>query len=216
VRLSAASQLSCVVAVVLVACAGAPPVVEHRTYEKDLVSGALAKVAVVPFYPTPDFDHSGKASVSASEASDLVARFVTEELEARGIPIVAPNDLVIAFEGQGRAIPRQDPTTLAALAKQQFGATAVLLGTVRRYREREGAAAGALHPASVRFELDLYLAPTGERIWTARFDETQIALGEDVLRARRYPSFGTRWLSAAELTRWGAEHAVDALPEIRP
>jgi hypothetical protein len=35
------------------------------------------------------------------------------------------------------------------------------------------------------------------------------------MNARRYPQGGTRWLSAVELARWGAEAAIEALPERR-
>ncbi len=104
-----------------------------------------------------------------------------------------------------------DGAQAAALAAHKFGATAVLTGEVLRYRERSGEALGTSRPASVGFELKLYAAPGGERLWTALFQETQQTITENVLRARRYPGRGTRWLTAAELARWGAQSAVDSL-----
>ena len=97
------------------------------------------------------------------------------------------------------------------MAASKFGATAVLLGRVERYRERGGEAFGTSRPASVAFEVTLFSAPDGRRLWRARFDETQQSLGSNVLNAPRYPGGGTRWLSAGELARWGADAAARSL-----
>ena len=107
--------------------------------------------------------------------------------------------------------PRLDGVAAAEVASRKFGATAVLTGQVTRYRERPGEALGTSRPASVGFELSLYTAPAGEKLWTARFEETQQPLSENVLHTRRYPGRGMRWLTAAELARWGVQAAVDAL-----
>ena len=40
------------------------------------------------------------------------------------------------------------------------------------------------------------------------------AISANPLLARKYPGGGTRWLSAAELTRWGADEIVRTLPEV--
>lgn len=196
-------------AVLVAACAG--PVV--RLQRNDVVPGALALVAVAPFHPAPDFRGSPEpGSPSAEEAAQLVARFVSEGFQQQGIEVVAPSDVELAFEGRGEAVPRE-PTALAPRLAEQLGATSVLLGTVHRFRERLGEPLGAQRPASVGFELALYAAPSGQRLWTARFDETQQALSENVLHARRYPGGGTRWLSAAELARWGAAQTIEQLRE---
>jgi len=60
--------------------------------------------------------------------------------------------------------------------------------------------------------LTLYSAPDALRVWSARFDETQQSLSANVARARKYPGRGTRWLTAAELARWGIENAIAAVP----
>ena len=202
----------CLVAVAFVACSKGQEVVRHRTYALD--PGALVKVAVAPFYPArraalPGGPTSGPTITSA----DLVSHFVAEAMLAEGMNTIAPNDLVIAFEGSGQVLPRQDVGAIAALAATEFGATSVVVGTVSRYRERSGEALGSRSPASVHFELTLYRAPGGERLWSAHFDQTQSSIGENVLVARQYPGFGTRWLSAAELARWGAERVIAELPE---
>jgi hypothetical protein len=70
---------------------------------------------------------------------------------------------------------------------------------------------GTLHPAAVGFRVALQGAD-GRTLWSAEFDERQQPLGDNVLRAGQYPGAGTRWLTAEELARWGAQQTVKALP----
>jgi hypothetical protein len=213
VRLSRSSARRALLALALAAgCATvAPPVVTTQLF--GTAPGIMRKVAVVPFEPDRKLDRGGDpTAVSASVAAELVTRFVAEALAREGSAVVAPNDLVIAFEAKGLPLPRGDARTVAALAAEQFGASAIVLGRVQRYREREGSAGGALRPASVAFDLELYTAPAGEKIYMAHFDHTQATLTGDLFGALRYPGGGSRWLSAAELGSWGAENAVKEVP----
>ena len=84
-----------------------------------------------------------------------------------------------------RTQPDLFETSEVRVAAEDFGATSVLLGEVIRYREREGGEFGALRPASVWFEVQLYTAPGGERLFTARFEQTQPALSENALLAHQ-------------------------------
>ena len=174
-----------------------------------LSADALAKVAVVPFYPTPALERARSVRHRARTGQDaaLVSSFVSEALAAQGVAVVAPSDVETAFTGHGTPVPRLDPETTAVRCAHDFGATAVVLGRVLRWREREGSAAGSTRPASVSFELTLYEAPTARKLWIGRFDETQQSITEAILRARQYPGGGTRWLSTAEFARWGADEA---------
>lgn len=189
------------------------PVIENTTMR--IPPGTLDRIAVVPFYPKETLAKYSSAGTSPAAAAELVARFMTEALAQRGMRVVAPSDVEIAFVGQGVPAPRLDPRAAAELAAREFGATAVMLGQVSRYRERGGESYGATSPASVAFEVTIYTAPIPRRVWTSKFDETQRPLSEQVLNARRYPGGGTRWLSAAELAKWGAESAAATLPPAR-
>ena len=131
-----------------------------------------------------------------------------------GILVISGNgpDVRLAFEGHGQVIPRQSAEAVALLVASEFGADAVLLGEVARYREREGSSYGSFAPASVDFEVTLYSAPGATRLWTARFEQTQPPLSSNFFVASRYPSGGTRFLTAAELARWGASLLTAELP----
>jgi len=195
----------------VLACSRQAPVVQQRVYK--VPHDALGRVAVMPFYPQPGLDTS-QAGVSAATAAELVGRFVTEAVAARGIPVIPPSDLALAFSAEGRPTPRLDGRAAASLAARDFGATSVLVGQVWRYRERSGQALGSAEPASVAFEVTLFAAPNGRRLWQARFEETQQSLTANPLRARLYPGSGTRWLTAAEFARWGASQVAKSLPNV--
>jgi len=202
-------------AVAAFACAqagiGPRPVVAEQPFH--VPTGSLGRIAVVPFYPAPELGRglTEGSPIGAADAADLVATFVTDALRGQGFAVVPPSDVLGAFVAQGRPIPRLDPREAGALTAREFGASAVLLGKVYRYREREGRALGATRAASVGYEVTLFEAPGGRRLWTSRFDETQQPLTADIFNAQRYPGGGRRWLTAAELARWGADGAAKAL-----
>lgn len=190
------------------------PVVEHHTMR--IPEGALRKVAVLPFQPTPSFVRAREGNdVSAASIADQIARMMTIELMKRRVEVIAPSDLQTALIAQGMPVGRVDRRAAAQLAARDFGATAILFGDVSRWRERGGERYGSSTAASVAFNVALYTAPTMRRLWTSKFDETQRALSEHVLNARRYPGGGSRWLTASELAQWGVESAVDTLPPDR-
>jgi hypothetical protein len=189
------------------------PVVEASTIARS--SESMSKVAVMPFYPVKPSGRSigGGPDPVPWDSASLVAGFFADALAAQSITVITPSDLELAFTGQGVPVPRLDPRAAAERAAGDFGATAVVLGKVTRWREREGSAAGATRPASIAFEVSLHQAPSGRRLWTGRFDETQRSLTEAILRARQYPGGGTRWLTAAEFARWGAAEVARSMTQ---
>jgi hypothetical protein len=170
----------------------------------------LRKVAVAPVVPAGRLALGPEAGGGdPAVATELVAHQIGEALGARGVQVVAPEDVGRIL---GEVPPDLPPREIARLVAEKFGADGVLVGRVSRFVERSGEAAGTLRPASVGFEVTLHRAPGGEPLWTGVFDETQRALFENVLNAGRYPGGGSRWLSAEELARWGASETARALP----
>lgn len=204
------------VAVLLVLSIGAcrqfanPPVVDQQTFSAS--ADSMKRVVVVPFGSRQGVVRDpGLAGVSDEEVGDLVAAFAVDALRREGIKVVPASDLAAAFLNDGRAVPRRDVKRAVDLASSEFGATSVLMGQVVRWRERKGEALGVESPASVAYLMTLHEVPSGRRLWTSRFDHTQRTLTADPLLARKYPGGGTRFLTAAELTRWAMKDAAVSL-----
>jgi len=186
------------------------PVVQGQTLR--IPPGALKRIAVLPFShkdTLPKYSGEGAAPETAAE---LVTRFLTDAIARRGIQVIPASDLSTALSAQGLKPMDINPRTAAELAAAKFGATAIMIGQVSRYRERQGEKFGSTGAASVAFSATIYATDPVQRVWSRRFDETQRALFENIVNAPRYPGGGTRWLTAAELAQWGAESAIDTLP----
>jgi hypothetical protein len=174
--------------------------------------GVSGPVAVAPFSLGSALQREvapDDAAVRAAAAQ--VARHVADALAQRGLEVIPPDELAAAL-APSAAAASLDPRGLADAAHRSFGAGELLTGELLRYRERRGGAAGSTSPAAVTFDVVLHAAPGGAPLWRARFDEVQTALLRNVVHASRYPGRGTRWLSADEIARWGAEAVAAALP----
>jgi hypothetical protein len=182
-----------------------PPVVKGQTFSA--AAGSTKVVAIVPFYPRPEL-RQRNPDLDSDALAKSVSIYIADALAAQGVRVVPPTDLQISFMNDGRPVPRRDPRVAAEVAARDFGATSVVLGEVIRWRDRDGANLGSGTAASVAFTMRLFEAPGGRRLWTSRFDHTQRTLTADPLIARKYPGGGTRWLTAAELARWGASAAA--------
>jgi hypothetical protein len=164
---------------------------------------ALKRVAVAPFRATP---RAGAAELR-TDATSLVASYMAEGLSARGLDVV-PGSVVGQALGGGEV----DLRSALTVAADQFGADALVTGTVYKFRDRSGEAMGSLTPASVGFDVKIYAAPGGKLLWAGTFDHTQVALGENALTATQYPGGGTRWMTSEELARFGAMQVTKEIP----
>jgi hypothetical protein len=193
------------------------PIVEDEVHEID--AKMLTRIAVIPFLPATDFRGSGDPGTATggegADAAAIASRIASDALGAADFAVIPASDVAQVFEAAGKVVPHGDKAAFAAAVAREFGATAALFGTVYRYRERRGGELGATRPASVGIQLELLAAPGARLIWTARFDHTQQALSQNALEAPRYPGAGSRWLSAAELTRWGLDAAAKRLTELQ-
>jgi len=166
----------------------------------------LRRIAVLPFSASALVRHeAGEETPTA--AAKLVSRYVAEALAARGVEVIPPEDVEAALKPE---MGSEQP--VAAVLARKLGADAVVIGELTRWEEREGEAMGTFHAAAVGFRVALRTAPGSKALWSAEFDERQQPLSDNVLRAGQYPGAGTRWLTAEELARWGAQQTVKALP----
>lgn len=186
------------------------PVIQARQYAR--FDDAMSLVAVMPFLPSESlsFARPEPGDVDPIEAAEQVSHFVSEALAAKGVKVIPAQDVNTAFAGAGVITPRGDVKSAVQAVSDNFGAKGVILGTVSRYHDRVGTKRAG-EPASVSFELTLYSVPEGRKLWQGRFIHSQPTLNENPISATRYPGGGTRWLTAAELARWGARESAEAM-----
>ena len=146
--------------------------------------GTLKRIAVIPFTHRDTMRSASAMATSPEMAAELVTRFITDAMGKRGIQVIPASDLVTAFRAQGVEPFNVNPRIAAELAATEFGATAILMGRVSRYREREGESFGSNSAASVAFDLTVYTAPVARRIHSSQFDETQRPLSEHIVNGR--------------------------------
>jgi len=88
----------------------------------------------------------------------------------------------------------------------------VLVGYLFRFEERIGSRIGAEKPASVGFDVHLLRVKDGKRVWDGKFDETQQALSENLLKIGSFVRRGAAWLKAEELSSVGMDEMIKRLP----
>ncbi len=165
------------------------------------------RTAKIPFTsPTPP-----GSSVPDRNASELLAHLVHSVLASMA-------NWQIVSESEIREVEQSVPRANELARTQKVGALvyadAVIITRIQRYRERVGDEWGAKSPASVAFVLDLVDVNRGDVVWTARFDETQKSLSENIFALGDVGQRGLRWLSASQLTHEGVKKAVGQLHQI--
>jgi hypothetical protein len=198
--------VSLAAAVALGACADETRFVQVRQAPAEAIP--IARLAVAPFQGS---DRPGALPLP-DDASPLIAGYVASAFEARGVDVVAPSDVSHGIGIDIAPAEALDARAVAAAAHRKFGADAVAMGVVHRFVDRSGEAMGSVRPASVGFEVRILTAPAGNLLWVGAFDQTQVALGENLLKAPQYPGGGTRWLTAEEFARWGAGLVANQVP----
>ena len=113
------------------------------------------------------------------------------------------------------AMPRQlglPVREAIAKAGREVGAQAVLVSTLFRFEERAGSSLAITRAASVSLGLYLIEAETGDVVWQGFFDETQKSLSENLFKIHKFFDRGARWLTAAELGRYGLAELLRRMP----
>jgi len=93
-----------------------------------------------------------------------------------------------------------------------FGADAVLIGQVYRWRERVGSDFGVESPASVAFDLSLVRPSDGAILWRGNYDKTQKSLFENLFDLKDYIKSDGLWLTAKKLAKFGLDKLLEDMP----
>jgi len=88
----------------------------------------------------------------------------------------------------------------------------IFVGYLFRFQERIGSRIGAERPASVGFDVHLLRVRDGKRVWDGKFDETQQALSENLLKIGSFVRRRASWLTAEELSSVGMDEMLQRFP----
>lgn len=210
-------KLFALCALFLTACSFGPGNLQSR-HASDLETRRIRRIAVVPPSALSD-EVRPQALLGTTPEPRNVERDAAETLARIAYSVMAalPNWQIVS-ESEVREVAQTLPSAVEATRLRQIGqmvyADAVLTGRVQRYRERVGDEWGAKSPASVAFVVELIDVRRGDVVWSARFDETQKSLSENIFAIGDIGQRGVRWLSAEQLTQEGVKKAIAQLHPI--
>jgi hypothetical protein len=196
------------------ACSTFAPATFQTTRSADLESRAIRRIAVVlpngmvPPQRTQTTYTAPEKGLSTEELSELLARSVYSAMASM------PNWQIVS-DSEVREVAQSIPPGADGSRMRKIGemvyADALIVGRMERFRERIGNEWGAKTPASVAFILNLVDVRRGDVIWSARFDETQRPLSDNIFALGNVGDRGIRWLTAEQLTQEGVRRAIAQL-----
>jgi len=203
----------------MAACSFGPENLQTR-HSTDLEARKIRRIAVippsslsneqkpkVPFTSTP----APENRVSEQEAPEILAKFVYSAMASMsGWQIVSDSEVRDVADAMGAM---DEASRLRRIGEMVY-ADAVMTGRILRYRERIGNELGVKSPASVAFVLDLVDVRRGDVVWSARFDETQKPLTENILAIGNIGQRGIKWLTADALMQDGVRKAIMQLHDL--
>ncbi len=180
----------------------------------------IRRIAVLPPALTP-LEQNSRGSLAPNSSTDrATAEREAPEILARLLysTMASMPNWQIVSESEVREIAESVRASSEAARLKQIGervyADAVITGRILRFRERIGNELGVKSPASVAFVLDLVDVRRGDILWSARFDETQKPLSENIFAIGDISQRGVRWLTAEQLVHEGVKKAVAQLHDI--
>jgi len=165
----------------------------------------VAVLAVLPIERLPDVPTENLAPEAERVVTAHVYGVLADTSRFRVVP-----DATVA-DALRKLSPGIGSKAKARALGQTVGADAVLYGSVARFVEREGSAAGSDAPASVAIRLGLLSAATGELLWESEFNETQQALTTNLFNYWQFFRAGPRWFTVSEYARLGVERMLEDL-----
>jgi hypothetical protein len=202
-------KLLALVATLIAGCSFGPGTLQSR-HSSDLEARNIRRIAVLPPAKLPP-GTALEPRTGEREVPERLARSVYSAMAVLPGWQIHTESEVREVEQSLGSVP--DTARLRRIGKMVH-ADAVVVGRVLRYRERIGDEWGAKSPASVAFVLDLVDVRRGDVIWSARFDETQKALSENIFAIGSIGERGIRWLTADQLMDDGVKKAVGQLHQI--
>ena len=142
-----------------------------------------------------------------------LTQLLQQKMDALGTFQILPLERVEdAFSKTNKGQFELRPLRSAIQFGKELNVDFVFIGYLFRFQERIGSRIGAERPASVGFDVHLLRVRDGKRVWDGKFDETQQALSENLLKIGSFVRRRASWLTAEELSSVGIDEMLKRLP----
>lgn len=103
-------------------------------------------------------------------------------------------------------------TDIARIIGENINCNAILETRIWKYSERVGNKWSVDSPASAAFDFRLIGTEKGALLWSAKFDETQVPVLENLYNWSKAQTRGFTWITAGELMHEGMREKLSASP----
>jgi len=202
----------------LFSCSFGPGNLQSK-HSTDLEARKIRRIAVLAPNPTSSAPPA-KVPLGVQQVEQRASEREAPERLAKSIysATVALSNWQIISESEMREVEQSLGKTPESARLKRIGemvyADAVITGRILRFRDRVGDEWGAKSPASVAFVLELVDVRRGDVVWSARFDETQKSLSENIFALGEISQRGIRWLTAEQLMEDGVKKSIGQLHQL--
>ncbi len=161
---------------------------------------SMSKGQVVPVY-VPNEKNSRRGI-------QVMNKILSQELGGKNNIRFVGIDKVSSLELTGG----ENSLALASMVGKNMNCNAVLESTVKRFADRVGGRYSVESPASVAFEMRLISIETGSILWSAKFDEVQKSVMENIFEWNKANTRSFVWITADELMEEGVSGKLTTSP----
>ena len=158
-----------------------------------LPAAFVAKGQVVPVYVPEE--------KSSRQGVQIMNEILSEQLGGKDNIRFVGIDQLASLDLTGG----ENTLEIARLVGKNINCNTVLESTVKRFSQRVGGRYSVESPASVSFEMRLFSIETGSVLWSAKFDEVQKSVMENILEWNKATTRGFVWVTAEELMQEGVK-----------
>lgn len=174
------------------------------------ITEAVNCVAVLPTRALSD-ENGITQSVTLRRGAALIDTLMAREIGANtNVRILSPEELDSLYIGEGSGL-----LAVIRSVSQMTGCDAVMITTVRRFKQREGGEYAADAPASASFDLRIVDAKSKNVLWASDFNETQQSLFSNIFSFGKAQSRGFKWITVEELVSQGVKERLADCPYIK-
>ena len=200
--------MTVVCSLVFLAGCGSTP----KSVKKD-VQTPVQKVNCIAILPAvAGIDVEGKTSPEMQktllQGVKVMNRLLSQELSGQENITFVGEDHISGLSLTGG----ESPEKIAQMVGRSVNCSAVLETKIMRFKDRIGGKWSVEQPASVAFEFRLIGTDNGNVLWSAKFDEEQIPVMENLYNWSKAKTRGFTWITADELMHEGMQEKINNSP----